>query len=220
MKHASLGLVLGLFLFGCGDDNNATNPAGTGNGMAAIRVMLTDAPSDYIATAEVVISRVYLKASAEDAEDDGLGDAAAAGEIDLLDETDGPITLDLLQLRDGLEALLGEVPVEPGVYHQLRLVVDDATLTLVDGYEFPDGTNTAALKTPSAHKSGIKVQLADPIPADEGKVTIVVVDFDVNDNFVIQGNPDTPAGIKGVLFKPVLKEKSRVQEDDTEGDDL
>ena len=60
--------------------------------------------------------------------------------------------------------------------------------------------------------SGIKVQLAEPLSAESGMVTIVVVDFDVNDNFKLQGNPDTPAGIKGILFTPVLKEKSRDME--------
>jgi hypothetical protein len=31
------------------------------------------------------------------------------------------------------------------------------------------------------------------------------VDFDVSQNFVIQGNPETPAGIHGILFTPVLR---------------
>jgi hypothetical protein len=39
------------------------------------------------------------------------------------------------------------------------------------------------------------------------------VDFDVDDNFVLQGNPETPAGIHGVLFTPVLKEKVRTEEE-------
>ena len=54
---------------------------------------------------------------------------------------------------------------------------------------------------------------AEPLEADEGETTIIVVDFDVAQNFVIQGNPDTPAGIHGILFTPTLAEKSRDQED-------
>ena len=38
-----------------------------------------------------------------------------------------------------------------------------------------------------------------------GGETVLVVDFDVNQSFVIQGNPNTPAGINGVLFKPTLR---------------
>ncbi len=36
--------------------------------------------------------------------------------------------------------------------------------------------------------------------------TKITVDVDVNANFVIQGDPETPAGIKGVLFTPLLVE--------------
>jgi hypothetical protein len=62
---------------------------------------------------------------------------------------------------------------------------------------------------PSGSQSGIKVDLGSAIVADDGETTVIVVDFDVDQNFVIQGNPETPAGIMGILFTPVLKEKSR-----------
>jgi hypothetical protein len=39
----------------------------------------------------------------------------------------------------------------------------------------------------------------------EGELVEIVVDFDVAESFVVQGNPDTPAGINGFTFKPVLK---------------
>ena len=62
-------------------------------------------------------------------------------------------------------------------------------------------------------ESGIKVQLlVGPIAPVGDSLTVVTVDFDVNDNFVMQGNPETPAGIHGILFTPVLKEKRRSQE--------
>ena len=51
------------------------------------------------------------------------------------------------------------------------------------------------------------------IEVTENVLTIVTVDFDVNDNFVIQGNAESPAGIQGVLFTPTLKEKGRTEED-------
>jgi hypothetical protein len=58
-------------------------------------------------------------------------------------------------------------------------------------------------------QSGIKVQLSAPLEAEAGELTIVVVDFDVDRNFVLQGNPDTPAGLKDVLFTPLLHEERR-----------
>ena len=38
-----------------------------------------------------------------------------------------------------------------------------------------------------------------------GGETVLVVDFDVNQSFVLQGNPNTPAGIKSVSFRPTLR---------------
>lgn len=167
--------------------------------MGTIQVSLTDAPADYIGSAEVVISEAYV-VSAVNEERHHL----------LLPE-DGPRTFDLMELRGGLEEFLGEVSVPEDVYSQLRLVVDSATVTLIDGETFGDGSRTRDLFVPSGAQSGIKVALDEPIEAEEGQVTLVVVDFDVNESFVLQGNPETPAGIKDVLFTPVLKEKRREQ---------
>jgi hypothetical protein len=58
-------------------------------------------------------------------------------------------------------------------------------------------------------QSGIKVRLDDPIVTEDGTLTIVVVDFDVDENFVLQGNPGTPAGIHDVSFTPSVHEKRR-----------
>jgi len=65
-----------------------------------------------------------------------------------------------------------------------------------------------ALKVPSGMQSGIKVLLGEPVTADAGELTIVTVDFDVDDNFVLQGPADAP---HGVIFTPVLKEKGRTE---------
>jgi hypothetical protein len=165
--------------------------------------MLTDEPADLIASAMVTISRVYLVPM----------DTTGAF-VDLLPDGEEPRLYDLLTLQDGIEALLATTPVPADSFAQLRLVVDEATVSLAEGYEFRDGTTSRTLHVPSGQTSGIKVKLDEPIVIEEGRILIVVVDFDVNDNFVIQGNPDTPAGIHGILFKPVLKEKGRRTEDD------
>ena len=59
----------------------------------------------------------------------------------------------------------------------------------------------------------IKLNLRESEAADEessgveisGGETVLVVDFDVNQSFRIQGSPDTPAGISGVSFQPTLR---------------
>jgi hypothetical protein len=195
---AALALGFMVTMAGACDDGG---PAGT----ARVRVQLTDAPSDFIASAEVWISRVYLKPG----EDSGEA-------TDLFNDSKNPRSYDLLMLRDGVTAdLTGAMPVEPGNYRQLRLVVDSAFVTLAEGFTFSDGTSTRSLKVPSGAQSGIKVQLAKPIEAEEGETQSLVVDFDVDRNFVIQGNPNGSAGISGILFTPLLNEKSRRSSDDS-----
>ena len=64
----------------------------------------------------------------------------------------------------------------------------------------------------SGSAAGLKVKLrafdgdenADGITIVRGE-RILVVDFDVYQNFKTQGNPNTPAGLKGVLFTPTLR---------------
>ncbi len=96
-----------------------------------------------------------------------------------------------------------------GSYGRLLLVVDEALVTLREGFGFRDGSTEKALKVPGGQQSGLKVKLAEVILAEAGTTTIVTVDFDVDQNFRLQGNPESPAGIQGVLFTPNLKELKR-----------
>lgn len=190
--RTTLSPALLIIATGCAD---SAGPKGD----ARIRVLLTDAPSDVIASAEVWISSAYLTPLPDGGE-----------RVNLLDASTGSRSYDLLQLRDGVTAdLTGVVTVESGEYHQLRLIVDSAFITLAEGFAFNDGTTTRSLMVPSAAQTGIKVLLTDPVDAQPGDLVTLIVDFDVDRNFVIQGNPDTPAGIHGILFTPVLEEKSR-----------
>ena len=184
-----LGAVMGLAA--------CTDTAATGTGTATLTVRLTDAPSDYIGSATVEIGQISLLPS------DGSAPIVL---------TDDGGTHDLMTLQDSVTADLATLAIDPGTYSQLRLVVKSASVTLADGYEFRDGTTTADLKVPSGAQSGIKVNLAsaDGDPSTTGLVitpgeTILLLDFDVSRNFVIQGNPETPAGIKGVIFTPLVR---------------
>lgn len=164
-------------------------------GNARVQVMLTDAPSDLIEAAEVQIHRVVLVPGEE-----------GSGGFDVMSAEESPMTFDLMQLRDGVTAFLADGGVPEGTYRQLRLIVETATVTLVPGVTFRDGTDTAELKVPSGMQTGIKVKLDDPIIADDGSLTIVTVDFDVDESFVVQGQPPV---INSMHFQPVLKEKGR-----------
>ena len=173
---------------------------GPGSG-AFVQVQLTDAPADVIASAEVWISKVYLVPGSD-----------SSHQVVLFENSSAPQHYDLLTLRDSLTADLTDTfEVPAGTYHQLRLVVDSARVTLVEGMQFDGGGSSRSLKVPSGSTSGIKVQLASPVEAAEGTVTTILVDFDVEQNFKLQGNPDSPGGIRGILFTPTLVEKRRGQ---------
>jgi hypothetical protein len=206
MPVTRLGLLavlsLAVLLGAC--DDSSTDLAGDGQ----VRVMLTDAPSDYLDVAEVCISQVYLQGSAESEEDEEEEDEGNnGGRTVLWDKQDGPAQcFDLLELQ-GVSAEIAETDVPAGTYHQLRFIVESATVTLAEGYTFSDGESTTMdLQVPSGAQSGIKVNLLEPVQVEDQTVVEVTVDADVNANFVIQGNPETPAGIHGVLFTPSLKE--------------
>ncbi len=127
----------------------------------------------------------------------------------LFENADEPLHYDLLTLQDGVTAdLTGFVDVDAGAYQSLRLVVDSARITLVDGVTFEDGADNMTLFVPSGSQSGIKVKLDEAIEAAEGGSVSIVVDFDVDDNFVIQGD-HAPGGVRGILFTPSLKEHAR-----------
>lgn len=166
-------------------------------GTGQFSVALTDAPSAMFAEATVDI-----------------------GAIQLVGGDEGPITLtndggvhDLLALQNGVMADLATLAIEPGTYHQLRLIVESAQVTLAEGFEFADGTTTRTLFVPSGAQTGVKVNLRYADAAEEsagveissGETILVVLDMDVEQNFVLQGDPDGPSGLLDVLFTPLVR---------------
>ena len=192
--RVSLAAVLGLTFGACND--------ATGVGAhATVRVLLTDAPIDYVASAMVDIGAVEL-VPADDGEHVLLSE----------DGTDGPVNL--LELQDAATTLLAEAEIEAGTYAQLRLIVESASVALVEGYAFNDGSTEMDLRVPSGAQTGIKLNLG-AADGDEGEGAggleivsgemVLVVDFDVSRSFVIQGSPETSAGINSMSFKPTLR---------------
>ena len=190
-------LLMAAVATACGE--SALSPDGT----AHVRVLLTDAPIQYIGAARVDVGAVQLVPAGE----------GGGGVVTLTDDgTDGPV--DLLELQDAATEILADAEIPAGSYSQLRLIVESASVTLAAGYEFNGGGTERELFVPSGAETGIKLGLgfADGGDADEARgavditgETVLVVDFDVSRSFVIQGNPQTPAGIHDVLFTPTLR---------------
>ena len=197
-------LMLALFTGACDtsrtvavspEDQNEDQPPAAADQTATLKILLTDAPADYIAEANVDIGRVEILPV-------GDGPAIVLSE----DGTDGFVNL--LDFQKSATMQIAEKELEPGQYHQLRLIVEAAQVKLKDGYRFRGGGDMMDLKVPSGAQTGIKLLLRDVdgehlelVPGEK----VIVLDFDVNRSFVIQGNPETPAGIKSMSFKPTIK---------------
>jgi hypothetical protein len=189
-RTAGAAVLAALTVGACGEGLSVET-----NGAASVRLLLTDAPVDYVESAMVDIGRVELVPY------DG------GGHIVLSDDgTDGPV--DLLDLQNSVTMILADADIEAGGYSQLRLIVESASVELVSPYVFTDGDSVMDLTVPSGAQTGIKLNLTgpdgEPLEIPEGE-TVLVVDFDVSRSFRIQGNPDTPAGIKGMHFQPTLR---------------
>lgn len=179
-------LALSTLFVACSqDDNNIENLDGKGR----LTVNITDAPFpiDIVDKTVVTIDRISIGSVAEGEED---------GNFMVLSEEEHEI--DLLDLTNGVTLELASVDIDAGTYDEIRLHVVDAEVILKDGTEFD-------LKIPSGSTSGLKIKIAPAVTIEEGMESSVLLDFDVSKSFVMQGNMDTPAGIKGFLFKPVIR---------------
>lgn len=199
LKGTALAAALLVGVAACDD----TGTTGLTPGDATLKVLLTDAPGDYVAAARVDIGAVELVP----------GEGQEGGIVTLTEDgTDGYV--DLLDLQGEATAQLAELEIESGTYSQIRLIVDSAEVELIDGYQFNDGTTTKTLFVPSGAQTGIKLNLTGSNGDGEGTgggveiapgETVLVLDFDVSQSFVIQGNPESPAGINGMLFTPTIR---------------
>lgn len=156
-------------LAGCGDDG------GTGGGdQPTLTLELTDAPGD-LAHAWVEITQIALQ---------GTG-----GETVLLDSSTGLV--DLLTLATTTRELVADVPIPPGTYAQLRIVIASGVIESGAGDVFvlgeashPEGkTQTGDLACPSCTQSGIKINLPGGGLTLEDEAKVVVLDFDVSQSF-------------------------------------
>lgn len=190
------GLLTGLSLVcaGCGPGHLRTF-----NGPPRIQVVLKNRPSVQLNTAVVRISRAVLL------------DASDPSRAVELVPAHSPRTQDLMWTRGGVELLLADVRVPEGRYTHLRLMVQDASVSLVDGFVFSDGVPVRQVAIPSDLLAGVDVRLSRPIEIKRGVSTKVTVDFDVSRSFQIRSDPVTLAQIDDIVFAPQIEEIDRAE---------
>lgn len=105
---------------------------------------------------------------------------------------------DLLKLRNGITSDLLEIEIGSGTYDMIRMHITASKVYLKDGTSFD-------MKVPSGESSGLKIRLSPELVVEEGVINEVLIDFDLSKSFLMQGNHKIAHGIKGFIFKPVLR---------------
>jgi len=147
------------FFLGMGCDS----PTSSKNGTGTLKVLLTDAPASYEAV-NVTISQVAVHYAGKETTDESSGweIIAAAGQ-----------TFNLLNLTQGITALLGNASLPVGHYTQVRLIVSDASVV-------NEGTHTLDIPSDT-------VKLVCGFDIKEGEVTTLIIDFDADRSVIITG---------------------------------
>jgi len=197
---ATLTLAAATLPVACSD----SGLSGLDSTVGRVVVKLTDAPflSDSVASVDVFVVRVDGRIGAtDDAEaNTDVEDGSASGWHTLA----SPNALyNLLSLQNGATATLGSATLTAGSYNGLRLIIDpnQSSITLKNGKKLTN-TSSPSVTFPSASRSGLKILLSKPLTVVGGTTTNLLVDFDVNDSFVMRGNSIEQ---NGLLFKPVIR---------------
>lgn len=199
-----MGLMSG-WLTGCSEAEKATDKG-------RLTVKMTDAPfpADLISEANITINKIEIRQAGEADEQEGEAEdhEDKTLQVDGRDKDDDnspfvtlseeELEINVFELRNGVTENLAEVEIPVGSYNLIRLYVSHASVTLTNG-------ETYNLKVPSGAQTGIKIFVAPAIEVAGGLSAELLLDFDISKSFVVQGNMDTPAGINGFIFKPVLR---------------
>ncbi|MBE0539738.1 MAG: DUF4382 domain-containing protein [Ignavibacterium sp.] len=170
-----IGFAMILFV-GCSD--NTTGPA-SGNG--SLKMYLVDSPSSFDSVI-IFVKRVEVHKSGSD---------STSGWY-VINNT--LRSFDLLQLRNGASAVLGDSILSPGNYTQIRLILDDGNYVIDNGIKHD-------LRVPSGFQTGIKLNQAFTI--EPNSLYELILDFNVDKSIHITGNGQ-------YMLKPVIRCMSMV----------
>jgi hypothetical protein len=171
-------------LTACGGGSGSGGGDSSTSGTGTLRLALTDAPACGYDAVNVTVQSVRLHQSATADDSDGGWQTVAL---------DTPRQVDLLTLSNGVLMELGEAQLPVGRYSQLRLVLAEGggANTVV-----PSGGAERPLTTPSAQRSGLKLNVA--MDVEPGQMADYVIDFDACRSVVRAGQSGQ------YLLKPVL----------------
>jgi uncharacterized repeat protein (TIGR02059 family) len=175
-----------ILLSGC-NKKESTNTTNSGPGR--LSVMITDDPFNinYIESATVTITKIELRKVGED----------SGNPFIVISDT--PVTVDLIDLRNGIKDELVNLEIPAGQYDLVRVYVDEASLKI------KDQADSYNLKVPGGEQTGIKVFISPVLLVEGGLTSELLIDFDLSRSFVMRGNMAHSAGVNGFIFKPCIR---------------
>ena len=177
-------LIPVILCFGCGGGGGSSGSSSPATG--TLSLSLTDASTTAFKAIYVTIDKVLVHKNGTSSGKSGWFTVATPGQ-----------TYNLLELVNGLTAILGECELEAGRYRQIRLMIGmvpesaNNILGLAHPYAnyiiLNDGADTVEkLKIPSGFRSGLKLVHSFQVPA--GAVVELVLDFDACRSVVRTGS--------------------------------
>lgn len=162
--------------------------SGTNDGQGDLIIKITDDPFDInkIESATITITKVEIRRAC---------DSICDGNPYLVLSED-TVTVNLLDLRNGVTETLLDLRVPEGEFDCIRLYVDEA------GLKLKDISDMYSYKVPGGNQTGIKIHINPSVIVSGGLTSELLIDFDLSRSFVLRGNMNNN---KGFIFKPVIR---------------
>jgi hypothetical protein len=184
MLLAAAGII---FLQGCDNlpGNNEENNSSTGR----LVIKVTDDPFNInlVESATVTISKIEIRESGE------------GEDSTFILVNNNPVTMNLLDLRNGVMEELADLELPRGKYDLICLYVTKAELTITGQPE------PFKVKVPGGSQTGIKIFIRPLLEVEGGLTSELLLDFDLSSSFVMLGNAENKHGITGFNFKPTIR---------------
>lgn len=161
-----------------------------------LKLLITDAPFpvDVFDSILVTISKVeMLKLSDSTCVDTISPENCESQRIDLGIET---TQINILELQNGVTALLSETEIPTGTYKMMNLYISYLKIFTKTGDTISQKINN--------EQARIKILFRKKLVITGEQEQQLLLDFDIKRSFKLQGNLKSKGGIKGVNFHPVI----------------